>query len=395
MKILNLATSLSGGAGIAALRSHNALVRGGVNSSLLTNRIDSPDNSVDASYLEKSALNEFLSSGVTLAQRLLIQKSDDLITPISLGRNVLTSKVFEEADVIHVHAFYNLLSLGSISRIIKSGKKLFITLHDERMFTGGCHYSRNCENFNKACKRCPQSTILGKKIVSEAQNKSIQLFSSNKNVQFIAPSYWIKGKASRSAALKNCKIDVVRNPIPQVFFDSARVEKVEENRVKIGFISQNIENPYKGIEVMISALNSLPDDLLRKIELFLIGKARKNYENERYLVTQISVGSDEHMAKMLNKLNFVVIPSSEDNFPSVIGETLASGTRVIGSNVGGIAEAMVDFKLPGFKPNNFAELAKMIKLEMLEPKERIDLNKVEDEFSEKVYAQKMLKLYRE
>jgi glycosyltransferase involved in cell wall biosynthesis len=394
VKILNLATSLSGGAGIAALRSHNALVREGVNSSLLTNRIDSPDNSVNASYLEKSALKEFVSSGITLTQRLLIQNSDDLITPVSFGRNVLTSREFEEANVIHVHAFYNLLSLSSISGIINSGKKLLITLHDERMFTGGCHYSRNCEGFINVCKRCPQATILGKKFVSEAQNKSIQLFSSNRNVQFIAPSYWIKGKASRSAALKNCKIDVIRNPIPQVFFDSASVNKIEKDRVKIGFISQNIENPYKGIDVMISALNSLPDGLLRKIELFLIGKTRKSYENDSYLVTQISVESDEHMAKLLNRLNFVVIPSSEDNFPSVIGETLASGTRVIGSNVGGIAEAMVNFKLPRFKSNNFVELAKMIELEMSEPREIIDLNKVEDEFSEKVYAQKMLKLYR-
>ncbi len=394
MKILNLATSLSGGAGIAALRCHNALIREGVNSSLLTNRIDSPDNSVDAIYLEKSVLKEFVSSGITLTQRLLIQNSDDLITPVSFGRNVLTSREFEEANVIHVHAFYNLLSLNTISQIINSGKKLFITLHDERMFTGGCHYSRNCESFIKSCERCPQATIFGKKLVSESQKKSIQIFSSTRNVQIIAPSHWIKEKAHRSKALKNCKIEVIRNPIPQVFFDSAAVEKIKEDRVKIGFVSQNIENPYKGIDLLLSAMNYLPDDLLKNIELFLIGKARKNYENERYLVTQISVGSDELMANLLNKLSFVVMPSSEDNFPSVIGETLASGTRVLGSNVGGIAEAMVDFKLPRFKSNNFVELAKLIELEILEPKKRIDISRVQDEFSERVYAQKMLQLYR-
>ena len=29
-------------------------------------------------------------------------------------------------------------------------------MHDMNSFTGGCHYSMDCEQYNDSCKSCPQ-----------------------------------------------------------------------------------------------------------------------------------------------------------------------------------------------------------------------------------------------
>jgi len=58
------------------------------------------------------------------------------------------------------------------------------------------------------------------------------------------------------------------------------------------------------------------------------------------------------MAMTLSGMDLVVIPSNQDNFPSVIGESLACGTRVIGTQVGGIPEALDIFGLPSFNPDD-------------------------------------------
>ena len=42
------------------------------------------------------------------------------------------------------------------------------------------------------------------------------------------------------------------------------------------------------------------------------------------------------MASLLSTIDLVIVPSSQDNSPSVIGEALAVGVPVMGSDVGGI-----------------------------------------------------------
>jgi glycosyltransferase involved in cell wall biosynthesis len=395
VKILHLATSIQGGAGIAALRGHNALLSNGIESALLSTKTDSSKSAEEVYSLDRSKFSETLSSGVTLAQRLLVQNSEDLLTPFSLGRDVFSTKLFSEAQIVHIHAFYNFLSLDTMEKMIDSTKKIFITLHDERMFTGGCHYSRKCNNFISSCQKCPQSTKFGQWLISRNHQRSIEIFSSSNNVHFIAPSIWIKEKALRSRALRDCKIDVVRNPIPEVYFNSATDKDIKKQRISIGFVSQNIENPYKGVDILISAMQILPSELLKNVDLYLIGNTKTVYTNELFSIKQIFVEHDQDMANILQKIDLVVIPSTEDNFPSVIGECLASGTRVIGSNVGGIAEAMDVFSLPSFKANDVNELARLIEFEISKPTRAIDLDKAHQEFSEKVYAQRMGKLYTE
>jgi glycosyltransferase involved in cell wall biosynthesis len=392
MRILHLATSTEGGAGIAAVRSHAALYAHGVESSLLMIKGSPNGDIAGINLINRSKSAELLSSASTLIQSRLIQKSDDLLTPWSLSQPFAKTTKYKEASVIHVHAFYNLLNVRDFEKLLNSKKKIFITLHDQRLFTGGCHYSRDCKRYVHECHSCPQSTHLGAALIESAHRNMFKTLASRKDVTYVAPSLWIKNMALESSILSDSKIEVVRNPIPEEFF--SQVKTSNEKKFRIGFVAQNLENPYKGLDILINSFDKISTFLSSRIELMLIGKSRIQYKNKNVDIKQREIHSQHEMAMTLSGMDLVVIPSNQDNFPSVIGESLACGTRVIGTQVGGIPEALDIFGLPSFNPDDSKELARLIESEVSVPQNKVDRDIALREFSEENYAKRMLNLYK-
>lgn len=395
MKIVHLATSITGGAGIAALRSHRALLTNGIDSTILTNSYNA-SNDNDIVSVSPNFVKDFVSSALTLVQQKVVQKTSDLVTPMSISKKVTLTKEFSTADVVHIHAFYNLLNIRDFQEILSSDKKVFVTLHDERVFTGGCHYTRDCDKFISICDGCPQSRVISNALIVRSQQKLIQTFSNRNRVRFVAPSKWIKDEALKSTVLAGSQISVVRNPVPEIFFKIRKIADEGNKNVgvfRIGFISQNIDNPYKGIDTLISSIRNISSDTTMKIELHLIGNKSKTYTLRNVEVINQHITNDYDMAHKISNMNLVVLPSSQDNFPSVIGETLATGTRLIGSKVGGIAEALAKYSLPVFDHSDSNSLTKLIEAEIADERMSVDRNEVRSEFSEQAYANKILELY--
>ena len=145
IRVIHLATSLHGGAGIAARRTHEALMSYGADSRLYSfTGLD--EDSKSAIELKRSYLRRIRSSITTILQAKLVQNSQKLVTPISLGNINLKWLKSEQFDVLHIHSFYNLLSIDQFRNCAKlfPEKKIFVTLHDERLLTGGCHYAGSC-----------------------------------------------------------------------------------------------------------------------------------------------------------------------------------------------------------------------------------------------------------
>jgi hypothetical protein len=110
MKIVHLATSLGGGAGIAALRLHNALNNLGENS-IIVSRDGSLTTGDSGTITSKiNVLKRLESSAVTLSQSKIFQKNNDLVTPWGINTSKIKKELFERADIIHIHAYYNFLN---------------------------------------------------------------------------------------------------------------------------------------------------------------------------------------------------------------------------------------------------------------------------------------------
>ena len=98
----------------------------------------------------------------------------------------------------------------------------------------------------------------------------------------------------------------------------------------------------------------------RKFQLNLIGLGKLISFPKNVSVTQIRVSSQAEIAQELSRLDYLVVPSTADNAPSVISEALMCGTPVLGSSTGGIPEMLNNGNGMIFTSENAEDLAQKI-----------------------------------
>jgi len=197
MKVAQITTSLTGGAGIAAVRLSEALNSQGVDSTLLSQRSHDGKTSVASKLL-------------TAFQRSFIQAGEDLITTISKTEILLN--ILDEYDIIHFHATYNLVRTDDLVSLADK-RKIVLTMHDQRAFTGGCHYSYSCTLFRQECEKCLQVNKPFKALV-QLEKKNQNRLINHKNVHLVSPSRWLADLAEECVSEGN-RVFILNNPIPE------------------------------------------------------------------------------------------------------------------------------------------------------------------------------------
>lgn len=390
MRILHISTSLSGGAGIAARRICEAQVNNGLNALILggkiSDRIDKHDHEI---LYEKTFMRKSISSFVTGVQQKLVQIDDKLVTPFSVNSINIQDEIFSGIDLVHIHAFYNMLSIKMIKEISRRFP-VVITLHDQRVFTGGCHYSFQCLGYESNCKRCPQVRVPLKFITELSLQNTLSVLKNRRNITYLAPSQWLANCASKSSLLQDKTINVIVNPVPDVYRD-IKVDKNKSSKLKIGFFSQDLNNPYKGINTLVSAAHILKDVMQIEIKFYGNGKVNQGIDGISY--SQGHFNNNVSAVEAYNSCDVVVVPSTQDNSPSVISEALMCGVPVIGSAVGGISEILNKFDLPTIEPNNPQLLAnKLINFVTKAPNQDL-IRRANKLFSYKASCESHLKIY--
>jgi glycosyltransferase involved in cell wall biosynthesis len=393
MRVLQLATSLLGGAGIATNRFHQSLLASGVHSELLSRDLSENYDS-QTRKLRVSASRKFMSSLNTLIQTELVQKSNFLVTPNSVETLEINREILKDYDLIHIHAFYNLLSMKSFSSLSKSNIPIVLTMHDQRLFTGGCHYSLGCSNYQNMCTKCPQVNYWARSVVLNSQQNTRRVINDCSKLHLIAPSSWLASESKKSSILKDRVVSVIPNPVPQVFFD-AFTNRIENQVFRIGFSSINLDNPYKGLPVLIKALNLVSArNYLPAFEFYVFGKGQIPGLLESIPVKQKLLASDREIANELAKVDLLVIPSLQDNLPSVLTEALAAGCRVVCSRTGGISEIADIMNMPTFEVGDHIKLAELIESEILSRSKMTNSQlQLRYAFSPRVVADQAIEVY--
>lgn len=353
LKVMHFSSSQFGGAGSAAFRLHDSLLSAGVNSNFI-----SRDGTTISEF---SFIQRLASSSTTLLQSRLIQKGSSLVTPISLDFFEKFSELAKQADVIHIHATYNLVNYNVFRFAEKTSKLVVCTLHDERFYTGGCHVSNGCKGYLSKCLRCPQVTFIGKKLISTSHSRSLKHIRGVNNIVFIAPSIWIKNQFKSSPFGQSRPIYQIFNPIPDYFFNLTPDSTEPKKRKKvITFISTELNNPIKNLNLLKLALHGMSLKESSNIVLNLVGNGEVNDFPEHLEVNKYGTLTSMETANLLQSTDVVVVPSIVDNSPNIIGESLAAGCYVIGSDIGGIPEALLRFRMPVIDPFNSTDLSREI-----------------------------------
>jgi glycosyltransferase involved in cell wall biosynthesis len=356
LKILILSSYDVGGASIAAIRLHLALLKAGVLSRLMTLHKSNGDIPEHYQYKPQNGWKRKIE--LKIRQRTEHQQKNSLNLPKGqslsgefsmplASYDVTDSPHWKWADAVNIHWVNEWISLENL--VAKSNQKPMIwTMHDMHAFTGGCHYSHHCMGFEIECKNCPM--LVHSSIPQLAhhfwKSKKTALYIHQPKLRIVAPSQWMVDLASKSSLFSeftgtrifNSLDTSVFKPLPQEMCVS--VLGLPKNKKIMLAVSQSLKDRRKGFSILIEALKRVPDP--ENWVLCTVGKLHD--ETSVIGVEHIHLGSihDERlMAIIYNSASMFVHPATEDNLPNVVVEALCCGLPVAGFQIGGMPEMII------------------------------------------------------
>ena len=413
MRVLIINTSERiGGAAIAANRLMDALKKNGVKASMLvrdkqTDRLTV--HSVSGGW--RQPLNFLWERFCIFISNRFSRRKLFQTDIANTGTDVTRLPEFQRADVIHLHwVNQGFLSLSVINKIVHSGKKVVVTMHDQWYFTGVCHYSGVCEKYTDLCHDCElmQGRLFGdmaKKVFLQKQR-----IYDGARLTFVGCSRWMANMAQRSRLATGQKVVSIPNAIDTNMFcptdkkQARQTWQLPTDKQLLLFGCQRITDERKGFSLLVDALQrvkrSFPE-LAKSVEIVVVGGEAESVRNQvPFDIMPISYVSDtEKMVALYNAVDIYVTPSLQDNLPNTIMEAMACGVPCVGFNVGGISE-MIDHKTNGYvaEHRNAQDFADGILWTLTANHGTLSRNarqKVLSTYSENIVARQYIKIYED
>jgi glycosyltransferase involved in cell wall biosynthesis len=377
MKILLVNTSeQTGGAAIAANRLMRALMRAGVRASMLVRDRQSRKLSVaNVPQTWRLPLKFLWERVVILLNNGLRRSTMWLMDIANVGTDITRMPEFRQADVVHLHwVNQGFLSLSDLDRVLRSGKRVVLTMHDMWYFTGVCHYAGLCRKYETECARCPMlARVPGMgDLARRVFRRKLSIYAQNPNLTFVGCSQWMTDLCAASAIGSRHRVVHIPNAIDTETFcptSSAEARRhfgLPEDRRLILFGAQRITDVRKGFAYLEQACHHLlaaDASLQSRLGIVVVGgdsdKVAGRLPLPVYSVPYIS--KEDDMVRLYNAVDAYVTPSLQDNLPNTIMEAMACGTPCVGFRVGGIPE-MIDHEVNGYvaNPQDAADFARGI-----------------------------------
>lgn len=258
-------------------------------------------------------------------------------------------------DIIHLHNLHNCyIHLPSLFRFIKKQNIPAVwTLHDCWAFTGQCPYFTDvgCEKWKAGCGGCPQYKNYPESIYDNTKTMFLmkkKWFTGVPSMTIVTPSEWLASLA-RESYLKEYPIKTINNGIDLSVFKPTDSDFREKHQCEGKFLLLGVAFGWgrrKGLDVFLELAKRLDE----RYQIVLVGT---DDEVDKLLPSNIisihRTKNAEELAALYSAADLFVIPTREDNFPTVNMESLACGTPVLTFNTGGSPE-MIDEKTGSVVP---------------------------------------------
>jgi glycosyltransferase involved in cell wall biosynthesis len=253
-------------------------------------------------------------------------------------------------SVVHCHNlhanYFDLRVLPWLSKRVP----VILNLRDAWLLSGHCAHSLGCERWKTGCGKCPDLTIYpAVRRDSTGYNwRRKQRIYARSRLYVTAPSQWLIDKAKRSI-LRALQYRVIPNAIDlTIFRPMARARARQslgllENAKIVLFTTHNTFKDSATVETALSHLEVREDGA----ELLFIGLGRSGRERRlgRGWMRYVEFERDRHrMAEYYNAADvFVHAAKAEaEAFGKTVAESMACGTPVVATAVGGIPEQITD-----------------------------------------------------
>lgn len=262
----------------------------------------------------------------------------------------LLKKIDEfKPDIIHLHnlhdSYINLSML--FSYIKKHNVPTVWTLHDCWAFTGQCpHFTIvKCDKWKAGCHNCPQYKEYPASLYDNTK-KMWQLkkkwFTGVKNMTIVTPSEWLAGLA-RESYLKQYPIEVINNGIDLNVFKPTHSNFREQYGIpgdKYIVLGVSFAWGYrKGLDCFVEMAEKLGE----QYQIVLVGTDDEIDKNLPHNIISIHrTQNQKELAEIYSAAEVFVMPTREENYPTVNMEAIACGTPVVTFDTGGSPEMLDD-----------------------------------------------------
>lgn len=259
-----------------------------------------------------------------------------------------------QVDLIHCHnlhgGYFDLSYLAELSKQLP----VVITCHDEWWYTGHCAYTLGCEKWETGCGNCPDLLVpmaVSRDATNYNWNRKKDIFEKSL-LYIVTPSDWLLKRSERSVLAKAiASAKVIHNGVNLEIFKPADRAEV---RASLGLpkdakiilfaangVRKNLLKDFATLRRAVSIIaEKLPDTQLL---FYAVGEESKPEKMGRATIEFVPfVDSFPKMAAYYQAADVYAHAAVSDNFPTTIIESMACGTPVVATAVGGIPEEITD-----------------------------------------------------
>lgn len=305
-----------------------------------------------------------LSASVNLRNRLRI--ASNLLYSFEAKDKIEHLMQIETPDIVHLNNFTHQISPSILQVFRKYNVPTVMTLHDYKMVCASylmINKGRTCE----ACRSGRYHMCFLKKCVKESRLKSllntIEMFLHHRFLRiydlvdlFISPSIFLKQKL-HDMGFNN---DIVY--LPNFIDDNGSLPPIRTSTNNVLYFGRlSFE---KGIRTLIQAVKGLD------IDLSIVGTGSHEKILRHYVAAErienvsfMGYMTGKDLSNMIRNALVVVIPSEwYENNPRTVLESFAMGTPVVGANIGGIPELVLNNETGLiFEPGDVDDLQRTMK----------------------------------
>ncbi len=354
MRVVHIAFSDYGGAGIAVYRIHNALLAQGIESRMLVAEKKSFDETVivadvspDLVYTPprnrvlRRVMGMMRKRGYFLSPKEKYDRKVSLVpsnhrtfftSPLSCY-DLVRHPLVRKADLIHLHWIANFIDYPSFFPNVD--KPVVWTLHDENLAYGGFHYGREKEMFypyytevEEAYRRIKRSSL--------KQCESIHV---------VALSRMMKDFYATQSFLSDRDISIIYNGIDtdtfRVFDKSIgrQIYHIPEDRLVIVFCSWYLNDSRKGLNELVRAMEQFGRT---NVMLLCIGNGRFEGKTPIEIRYTGPISNDDLLAMTYSCGDIFAFPSFQEAFAQAPLEAISCGLPVVAFPCSGMKELISD-----------------------------------------------------
>lgn len=253
----------------------------------------------------------------------------------------------EKPEIVHLHClngyFINIYKLLIYLKL--SDIKTVLTLHAEFMYTAGCGYANECEQWKIGCcsdgSECPgYNTLRPTSWIFNRCNKEWNMmkvaFSEFNNLTICPVSDWLKDRAIQSPFLKDKKFITVKNGLDTEIFKIRNYNHLREkhslnNEKIILHVTPDFTSEIKGGKYVLELAKRFVNENLKFIIVGFNGDISQLPSN---VIPVKHILDQEELAQYYSMADITLLTSKKETFSMICAESLCCGTPVVGFKAG-------------------------------------------------------------